>query len=225
MSVGSISGQSNSLLVYFQSLQNSGVTGVQPASANPASCMPLTSADGSISGDTTGGAQGTSAGGAASSGTLLQQLQSAIQNALTGLDPSQSNSPGDIFQAISQAIGNTLQSDGIAPNKLHGHGHHHHHAAGGSADNTSSGSAPPAGTDASSTGTGTVPPAGGATTSTQGEGLDSLINQLNVDAQQFKTDLLSALSSLQSGVSGTGSIDLGQVFQTIPSGQAVNAVV
>ena len=50
-------------------------------------------------------------------------------------------------------------------------------------------------------------------------GLGGLLGQLNVNPQQFRSDLLTAMNQ-----SSTGNLDLSQVFQSFPSGQSLNTL-
>ena len=50
-------------------------------------------------------------------------------------------------------------------------------------------------------------------------GLGGLLGQLNVDPQQFRSDVLAALTQ-----PATGTPDLSQVFQSFPPGQSLNTL-
>jgi hypothetical protein len=50
-------------------------------------------------------------------------------------------------------------------------------------------------------------------------GLGGLLGQLNVNPQQFRSDILAAMSQ-----SSTGNLDMSQVFQSFPSGQSLNTL-
>ena len=180
--------------------------------------------------DALGGSQNTS--GTSTGGTnLIQQLETAIQNALNGVSSSQSNNPQDVLSSIEQAIQTTFQNNGIDPNQLSqtgGHHHHHHHgggnggAGGGTTNAILSATAPSGSTGTGDTSSnGTTDSSTGDTTSntSQTPGLDFLLGQLDVDPQQFQSDLASAVSSSQSG-----TLDFFQVFQSFPVGQNVNTL-
>ena len=50
-------------------------------------------------------------------------------------------------------------------------------------------------------------------------GLGGLLGQLNVNPQQFRSDILSALTQ-----PATGAPDMSQVFQSFPPGQSLNTL-
>jgi len=227
MPISAISDQSNNLYQLLQAFQSSSTT-AQPG-VSIASTPKVASTDSDGDSDGSGPSRATSAATAPTSstgtnpqaGTLLQQLQTSIQNALSNLDPSAANNPSDVYKAVSQAIDSTLKANGVDTSKAHGHGHHHHH--GGDAE---SGSGTP------TTGTSTAGIVAGASTagststtsqaSNGNGGLDALLSQLNVDPQQFKADLFAAIAGAQT--SPTGTVGLDQVFQNFPTGQNVNAL-
>lgn len=212
----------------FQIWQLLGTTPTPPTSSTDASgdaSGAVQSTDGSSGSQNT---SGTSTGGT----SLIQQLETAIQNALSGVSSTQSNNPQDVLTSIEQAIQTTLQNNGIDPNQLSqtgGHHHHHHHggddsggAGGGTTNAILSVTAPGGSTgtgDASSNGTTDSSTGDASSNTSQTPGLDFLLGQLNVDPQQFQNDLTSAVSSSQSG-----TLDLFQVFQSFPVGQNVNTL-
>jgi hypothetical protein len=220
MSIVGISGSSN-LYQYLQSLNN-------PAS--PSTTAPQTVGATDTDGDSDGSgatpstvsttnSQNTSS---TSSGTpsLIQQLEAAILGALNGVNSSQSNNPQTALSSIEQAVQTTLQNNGIDPTQLAQSGGHHHHHGGGHGG--SGGGILAAlganGSDSSSTsgdGTSSSTPS----TTSQTPTLDSLLGQLNVDPQQFRNDIISALSSAQNG-----TVDQSQIFQSFPTGQNVNVL-
>ncbi len=190
MSIFGISASSN-LYQYLQSLNCSGCTGTTGPQT-----VGATNTDGDADGSgstpstvSTTNSQNTSS---TSSGTpsLIQQLEAAILSALNGVNSSQSNNPQAALSSIEQAVQTTLQNNGIDPSQLSGHSP--------SGDGTSSGN-----TSATS----------------QTPTLDALLAQLNVDPQQFRNDIISALSSSQNG-----TVDQSQVFQSFPTGQNVNVL-
>jgi hypothetical protein len=214
--------QSYSLYQYLQSLNSPGATGPTAAETVHATDSPTTTAvPGSI--QSTGGATPppTSSGSTLSTESLAQQLATAIQNALNGVNSSQSNNPQDVLATIEQAIQGTLQSNGIGPGQLSQTGGHHHHGHGGGHGGGSGGAVLSAlfanDPSSSSSSSNASPTSGNSSSTSQTPGLNALLSQLNVDPQQFRSDIISAVSSSQDG-----TVNLSQVFQSVPAGQTVN---
>ncbi len=219
-------GSSQNWYQYLQSLNNSPVA---PTTA-PQAVGPVVSngeAGGSASTPSTTGTSNTA--GATGATSLAQQLETAIQNALNGVSASQNNTPQSVLSTVEQAVQSTLQQNGIDPNQLsqagghHGHHGHHHGGGGGGGGSaggvlaalTSNSTSSTTGGDSSSTGSST----GNSSGASQTPGLDSLLSQLNIDPQQFRNDIISAL-----GGSQNGNLDPSQVFQSFPTGQNVNVL-
>src|SRR5262245_35271786 len=84
----------------------------QSLSSTPTAPTSSTDADRGGSGavqstDSAGGSQNTSETSTGGT-TLIQQLETAIQNALNGVSSSQSNNPPDVLTSIEQAVQTTL---------------------------------------------------------------------------------------------------------------------
>ena len=214
--VSGVSGQS-SINPLWQWLQSQNVQQSQSVGA--------TDTDGDSDGS--GGTQSTQGPTASStSGTrtgatsLAQQLETAIQNALNGVSTSQTSNPQDVLTSIEQAIQTTLQNNGISPSQLsQTGGHHPHHGGGGESGSASAllaATSPGGSTGSGSTGSDGT---GSSSNTSQTPGLDALLGQLNVDPQQFQSDIASAISGSQNG-----QLDFSLVFQNFPVGQNVNTL-
>jgi hypothetical protein len=219
MSIVGISGSSN-LYQYLQSLNNAASTGTTPPQT-----VGATDADGDADGSgatpstvSTTNSQNTSS---TSSGapSLIQQLEAAILSALNGVNSSQTNNPQTALSSIEQAIQTTLQNNGINPSQLAQSGHHHHHGGGQGASGAGVLAALGANGNGSSPGNADGSSSGNTLATSQTPTLDALLAQLNVDPQQFRNDIISALSSSQNGI-----VDPSQVFQSFPTGQNVNVL-
>lgn len=198
-------------------------------------------------GTTTSGS--TTTAGNTTLATLRTQIESAVAGVLQNTSQSQlSSDPGSVLDQIRTAVDQTLQNDGLAPpgaGQTQGaHGHHHHHgggsaAAAGSSSQSSSSSSGSSSASSSnsllgilsgSTSTGSQSASssssalGSASTgngsSTGNSLLDTLLSQNNISPAAFQSSLYGALVGSQNG-----SLDLGQLFQNFPPGQAVNALV
>lgn len=105
--IGSVGSVNSTLYQYLVQLaEQSDETGAAESS---------NSTDAANSASTTSTADGSSAGSSASSALadLRSQLETAVTNAISGLDPSVS--PSDAIQVIGSAISQTLQANGIGP--------------------------------------------------------------------------------------------------------------
>jgi hypothetical protein len=217
MSIIGVSGQSSNPYLLWQlqntsSSQSVGSTDSDGDSAGPNTTQSI--------GDP--GSTQNSSGTGDSQPSLVQQLETAIQNALNGTNSSQSNNPQDVLSSIEQAIQTTLQNNGIDPNQLSqagAHHHRHHHGGGGGTDSAAGVLSATAQGDTGSSATGSSTTTDSSSNSSQTPGLDTLLGQLNVDPQQFRNDLLSGISDSQGG-----TIDFSIVFQSFPTGQKVNAL-
>jgi hypothetical protein len=221
MSILRVSGSTSSLYQYLQSLdsaQNTGTVAPQTVGA--------TDSDGDSDGSGTTTSTGATTNSPGTSGTgapsLIQQLESAIQSALNGVNSSQSNDPQTVLASIEQAVQTTLQNNGINPNQLSQTGHHHHHGHHGGGQGGAGGGLLTAlatnGGDGSS-GSGSSSTSTNSSDSSQTPGLNSLLTQLNIDPQQFRNDIISALSGALNG-----NLDPSKVFQSFPPGQNVNVL-
>ena len=220
MSIVGISGSSN-LYQYLQSLNSAASTGTTPPQTVGATDTDG-DGDGSVATPSTVSTTNSQNTSSTSTGapSLIQQLEAAILNALNGVNSSQSNNPQTALSSIEQAVQTTLQNNGIDPTQLSQSGGHHHHHGGGHGGSgagilaalgaNGSGSSPASG-DGTST--------GDNSSTSQTPTLDALLSQLNVDPQQFRNDIISALSSSQNG-----TVDQSQVFQSFPTGQNVNVL-
>jgi hypothetical protein len=190
MSIVGVSSSSN-LYQYLQSLNNAASTGTTAPQTVGATDTNV-DADGSSATPSTVSTTNSPNTSSTGSGapSLIQQLETAILSALNGVNSSQSNNPQAALSSIEQAVQTTLQNNGIDPSQLSG--------------NSTSGD----GTSSSNT-----------STTSQTPTLDALLAQLNVDPQQFRNDIISALSSAQNG-----TVDQSQVFQNFPTGQNVNVL-
>lgn len=213
MSIAGISGSSN-LYQYLQSLNGSTATGSTTPPTAPGADSTLPSA-GTLRSPAT---SSTSSGGT----SLVQQLETAIQSALNGVNSSEKNSPQAALSSIEQAVQTTLQQNGINTSQVSQAGGHHHHGGhhgggkGGSAGGVLAALTSSAGSTSSSSG---ISASGNTSSTSQTPGLDSLLSQLNVDPQQFRNDVVSALAGSQNG-----NVSQSQVFQSFPSGQNLNAL-
>lgn len=207
MSIVGASGQSSSLYKLLQTPNASSTSGV----AASTSVDTDGDADGSRSAPSTSGSQ-TAANTSSTTPSLAQQLETAIQNALSGVNSRQSNNPQDLLTSIEKAVQSTLQQNGINPSQASKtHGHHHHGGRKGGAGSAELAALNANGTSSSIT--------ANPSTASETPGLDSLLSQINVDPQQFRNDIVSAVSSTQNG-----SVDPSQVFQNFPPGQSINSL-
>lgn len=207
-SIPGVSQQSNSLIAYIQTLQ----------SGNGCSCSCSSEAGASNGPDA---APAGSTGANSANATLLQQLQSAVQTVFQSQTSGTNSNPANLYQQIEQAVNTTLQQNGVSPpattaatpagaaaatgtsalaagvhGRHHGGGHFHHHHSRGMNSNDA----------VSSSGS-------------QPTTLAALLAQNNIDPQQFQSDLQQAVSS-----SSSGTPPLSQLFQSFPTGQALNAL-
>jgi hypothetical protein len=203
MSISSISGQASSTQINIV-LSQGGAAGARQA----CHCGNDGDAD---DGPSSGGGSTDSSQGASQYLSLAQQIQSSVDSAVKNLDPSSASNPLDVLKTILQALDKALQ-DSVS--------------GGSSAANPSQAASDAAtGTDPITSGTSTSPgnilsaaADSSAAASNPSSLLDLLLGQSNVDANQFKNDLLSALNGSQNG-----SVDFSVVFQSFPVGQALNA--
>ena len=218
MSIASVSGSSN-LYQYLQSLNSASSTGsTAPQTVEAANTVGSDTTQSTTNTSSSQGATGSNSG----TPTLVQQLETAIQNAVNGVSSTQSNDPQAVLSSVEQAIQTTLQQNGINPSQVsQAGGHHHHGHHGGGKSGSAGGLLAALGTSAtgSSTSSGDTSTSGAPTQTSQTPGLDSLLSQLNIDPQQFKNDVISALSSSQNG-----NINQSQVFQSFPTGQNLNTL-
>ncbi len=213
MSIVGISGSSLNLYQYLQSLTNATTPGT---TATPA----LGTADANGSGTTqlttdTPNSQGTSSTG---SGTpsLVQQLETSIQNAVNGVNASPSNNPQAVLMAMEQAIQTTLRSNGMSPGQLSQTALHYHGYPGGSAGNLLADLGTNGGRSSLSS---SLSASRNPLAIIQTPGLEWLLSQLNIDSHQFRNDVISALPGPHNG-----RLDQSQVFQSFPTGQNVDVL-
>ena len=138
---------------------------------------------------------------------------------------SSSSSPADVLQAISDAITQTLQKNGIDPQQLAqeggaGHHHHHHHAESSSGTSSQSTSQSDSSTDS------TASSAAGAAGSSSQQGLNLLEQLLQGNSSdstggQLASDLFSGGDS-SSQNPGLGN--LAQLLGSLPNGANVNSI-
>jgi hypothetical protein len=222
MSIVGVSGSSSNLYQYLQSLTsapNTGATAPQTVGATDSDG----DSDGSGTAQSTGATTNSQGTSSTNSGApnLIQQLETAIQGALNGVNSSQSNDPQTVLSSIEQAIKTTLQNNGIDPSQLSqtGHRHHHGHHGGGQGGSAAGVIAALGANGGNSSSSSDMSGSTNPSATSQTPGLDALLAQLNVDPQQFRNDIISALSSTQNG-----SVDQSQVFQSFPTGQNVNVL-
>src|SRR5579872_2147846 len=215
MSIVAISGLSSNLYRYLQSLSSEAQANTTASQAVGA----IDSVGDSLNPGSTQSTANTLIGqdtSSANSGfpSLVQQLETAIQDSIDGLNTSQSNNPQAMLSAIEQAIQTTLRSNGIDPSQLSQTGHQRHGLDGGGVGNVSANLGANGGSSSKS-----VDPSASSNpiAITQTPGLEWLLSQLNIDAHQFRNDIISALSGSQNG-----NLDQSQVFQSFPTGQNVN---
>ena len=213
MSIVGISGSSSTLYQYLQSLTNAtnpGTTathGVGTFDANGPGTTQLTT-----------DAPNSQVTSSTSSGTpsLVQQLETSIQNAVNGVNASQSNNPQAVLLAMEQAIQTTLRSNGTSPSQLSQTALHYHGYPGGSAGNLLATLGTNGGSSATSSG---ISASSNPLALIQTPGLEWLLTQLNIDSHQFRNDVISALPGPHNG-----HLDQLQVFQSFPNGQNVNVL-
>jgi hypothetical protein len=211
MSIVGISGSSLNLYQYLQSLTNAtnarttATQAVGTTDANDPGTTRLTT-DAPIS-------QGTSSTNSGPA-SLVQQLETSIQNAVNGVNVSQSNNPQAVLSAIEQAIQTTLQENSFNPSQLSQTALRYHGFPGGSARNLLATPGTNGGSSSMSRG---ISASSNPLTIIQTPGLEWLLSQLNIDSHQFRNDVISALPGSQNR-----NLDQSQVFQSFPTGQNVN---